>query len=121
LELPANGLGGSEPLTWWGVGTYRGPLRLLLLDLRRHPHRATIAGLVQGLSPTLLQCRPRPLLVPIPSWKRKANPLPGLFCAELEQQLGLRRVDLLERSRPVLGQHHLNRPMRFANQAGSFR
>jgi predicted amidophosphoribosyltransferase len=63
----------------------------------------------------------QPLLVPIPSWKRQANPLPGLLCGALEWAGGLRQTALLERSRPVLGQHHLGRDLRLANQAGAFR
>jgi len=35
--------------------------------------------------------------------------------------MGLRRVDLLTRSHPVLGQHHLGRRLRLANQDGAFR
>jgi predicted amidophosphoribosyltransferase len=65
--------------------------------------------------------RRRPLLVPVPSWKRRGNPLPGLICRQLGRQYGYRSADLLERSRPVLGQHHLKRAMRLANQEGAFR
>jgi predicted amidophosphoribosyltransferase len=61
------------------------------------------------------------LLVPIPSWKRHANPLPPLLCRELARLRGLRAANLLERSRPVLGQHHLRGEMRHANQEGAFR
>lgn len=57
----------------------------------------------------------------IPSWKPQPNPLPDLVCDELGRLRGLTRIHLLERSRPVLGQHHLKRQLRFANQAGAFR
>jgi len=60
------------------------------------------------------------LLVPIPGWKRRPNPLPGLIADHLARGLGLRRHDLLARSHPVLGQHHLGRQLRQANQEGSF-
>jgi len=63
---------------------------------------------------------PPPLLVPIPSWKKRANPLPGLLVGSLAWQLGWRPAQLLKRSRPVLGQHHLGRDLRWANQAGAF-
>jgi predicted amidophosphoribosyltransferase len=122
---------GLDPLPWWGAGRYGGNLRHLLLDLRRRPRIEAVAALARGVrralvatavEPRQLQgwCE-RPLLVPIPSWKRRANPLPPLFCRALERGGDFRRLDLLERSRPVLGQHHLGRRMRLANQQGAFR
>ena len=121
---------GSDPLPWWGAGRYGGGLRLLLLDLRRRPRIEAVAALARGARRALAATgdRPverqrwgeRPLLVPIPSWKRCANPLPPLFCQALERGGNFRRLDLLERSRPVLGQHHLGRRLRIANQAGAF-
>jgi predicted amidophosphoribosyltransferase len=126
LELPDQGLAGSQPLPWWGAGRYGGPLRQLLLDLRRRPRPEAVAALARGARQALASSAPgrageRPLLVPIPSWKRRANPLPPLLCRALERQGGLRQIQLLERSRPVLGQHHLGRSLRIANQAGAFR
>jgi predicted amidophosphoribosyltransferase len=121
---------GVDPLPWWGAGRYGGGLRNLLLDLRRRPRIEAVAALARGarralaitVDPQQLRgwCE-RPLLVPIPSWKRRANPLPPLFCRALERGGDFRRVDLLERSRPVLGQHRLGRSLRIANQAGAFR
>jgi len=121
---------GVDPLPWWGAGRYGGGLRHLLLDLRRRPRIEAVAALARGtrravatsVDPQQLRtwCE-RPLLVPIPSWKRRANPLPPLFCSALERGGDFRRLDLLERSRPVLGQHHLGRNLRIANQAGAFR
>jgi predicted amidophosphoribosyltransferase len=62
-----------------------------------------------------------PLLVPIPSWKRRANPLPGAFAQQLGQGMGWQiDANLLLRRRPVLGQHHLGRQLRWANQAEAF-
>ena len=131
LDLPAEGLCGSDPLPWWGAGGYGGALRELLLDLRRRPRPEAVAALARGVRRALVTTdgsgaagragRERPLLVPIPSWKRKANPLPPLFCRALERGGGFRREELLARSRAVLGQHHLNRRLRFANQAGAFK
>jgi len=130
LELPEEGLMGVDPLPWWGAGRYGGGLRHLLLDLRRRPRIEAVAALARvarralaiTVDPQQLRgwCE-RPLLVPIPSWKRSANPLPPLFCRALERGGDFRRLDLLERSRPVLGQHHLGRSLRIANQAGAFR
>lgn len=130
LELPEQGLMGLDPLPWWGAGRYGGSLRHLLLDLRRRPRIEAVAALARvarcalALTADPQQLRgwcERPLLVPIPSWKRRANPLPPLFCRALERGGDFRRLDLLERSRPVLGQHHLGRSLRIANQAGAFR
>lgn len=123
LGLPEAGLCGGEPMRWWSAGAYAGPLRELLLQLRRRPRLAMVRALSGGLAASLRRVAPapeRPLLVPIPSWKRHANPLPGLLCQALERSAGLPRADLLERSRPVLGQHHLGRALRLANQAGAF-
>jgi predicted amidophosphoribosyltransferase len=92
----------------------------LLLGLRQRPEESRIAALVRVLAEGLPQWRRRPLLVPVPSWKRRGNPLPALVCRQLVRQLGYRHDDLLERSRPVLGQHHLKRAMRLANQDGAF-
>jgi predicted amidophosphoribosyltransferase len=129
LELPEEGLMGVDPLPWWGAGRYGGGLRHLLLDLRRRPRIEAVAALARGTRRALATSDPqqlrtwceRPLLVPIPSWKRRANPLPPLFCSALERGGDFRRLDLLKRSRPVLGQHHLGRNLRIANQAGAFR
>lgn len=121
LPLPAGALRGNEPLLWWAAGSYEGELRRLLLGLRRQPREACVGALVQVLAEGLPRWRRRPLLVPVPSWKRRGNPLPSLICRQLGRQLGYRSADLLERSRPVLGQHHLKRAMRLANQEGAFR
>jgi len=122
-ELPSGGLRGHTPLNWWAAGSYQGQLRGRLLRLRNAPSGPAVGALIQEL--TLgLQAEPwatAPLLVPIPSWKRRANPLPGLLGRALAWQLGWRPINLLARSRPVLGQHHLGRELRWSNQAGAFR
>jgi predicted amidophosphoribosyltransferase len=121
--LPQGGLRGTTPLPWWAAGLYDGRLRRQLLQLRLTPNGPLVGVLVQELA-TGLRGGPwasPPLLVPIPSWKRRANPLPGLLVGALSWQLGWRQAPLLQRSRPVLGQHHLNRDLRWANQAGAFR
>ena len=124
LDLPAEGLHGQEPLPWWAAGSYAGALRSKLLHLRRRPDSRTMAGLVSGLALTLRSAvgsGPRQvLLVPVASWKREANPLPQLLAKMLGRQLGWPVRPLLRRSRPVLGQHHLGRELRWANQAGAF-
>ena len=122
-ELPPGGLKGEIPLTWWAAGSYQGCLRRRLLQLRTSPKGAVVGELVRELVEGLRAefWSSPPLLVPIPSWKRRANPLPALLGHSLSWQLGWRQAPLLERSRPVLGQHHLGRELRWTNQAGAFR
>jgi predicted amidophosphoribosyltransferase len=63
------------------------------------------------------------LLVPVSSWKRAGNPLPLLLARALvaasagQTQLA---PQLLHRSRPTLGQHHLGRSLRARNLQGAF-
>ena len=122
-ELPQGGIKGSAPLTWWAAGLYGGLLRRQLLHLRTSPKPPLVGALIQELVAGLRRepwTQP-PLLVPIPSWKRQGNPLPALLSRCLAWQLDWRQEPLLLRSRPVLGQHHLGRELRWANQAGAFR
>lgn len=128
LAVYEGGMNGAAPLPWWSSGSYGGELRRTLLDLRRRPDRAVIQGLLEPLhgplsrllSKRMRRPGPTPLLVPVPSWKRQPNPLPGLVADGLARGLGLRRLDLLARSHPVLGQHRLGRRLRLENQKGSF-
>ncbi|MFN5219717.1 MAG: ComF family protein [Cyanobacteriota bacterium] len=129
LDLPAAGLQGVLSLAWWAVGSYSGDLRKQLLRARRQAHAPVVEALADLLAGQVLhqlsapgERSEKPLLLPIPSWKKKANPLPGLISRRLARRLGWRCVpELLERAHPVLGQHHLNRSMRFANQHQAFR
>lgn len=123
-ELPPAGMQGLAPLPWWAAGSYEGELRRGLLALRSRPERRSMDGLIGGLAAALhdgpgSQGAP-PLLVPVPSWKRRGNPLPQLLGEALARLLGWPMAPLLQRSRPVLGQHHLGRELRWANQAGAF-
>jgi len=121
-ELAPGGIHGTSPLPWRAAGLYQDRLRRQLLQLRQSPQGPLIGALVQNLAAGL-RAEPwttPPLLVPIPSWKKRANPLPGLLVRSLAWQLGWRPAQLLKRSRPVLGQHHLDRDLRWANQAGAF-
>lgn len=124
LDLPREGLHGADPLPWWAAGSYSGALRHHLLNLRRTPCPRSVTNLLGGLVATLQQelggAQTRAVLVPVASWKRQANPLPQLLAESLSQQLGWPLLPLLRRSRPVLGQHHLGRELRWANQAGAF-
>jgi predicted amidophosphoribosyltransferase len=120
LGLPAEALRGASPLPWWAAGFYAGGLRSQVLALRRRPQARAMRALARSIRPPEASGSERPLLVPIPSWKRQANPLPPLLSQCLAEQLGLARAGLLERRHPVLGQHHLGRALRFANQRDSF-
>lgn len=127
LDLPAVGLSGGWPLPWWSSSSYAGGLRRVLLQQKQHGDGAAVEALLEplqrALAPPLdlLEARRLPILVPIPSWKRRGNPLPGLIADGLGRRLGLARRDLLERSRVVLVQHRLGRQLRQTNQQGAFR
>jgi predicted amidophosphoribosyltransferase len=121
LALPPLGLQGTVPLPWWSSGSYADQLRRTLLSLRREPRLDALRPFSQPLRAALSGLSGQPWLVPIPSWKLRANPLPELLVSSLCQGGTARRAALLERSRPVLGQHHLGRQMRLSNQADSFR
>ena len=124
LGLPEGGLQGDDPLLWCALGAYRGGLRRLLLRQRPTPQPALIRALAEPLQRLCTTALAGALLVPIPSWKRAANPLPRLLAAALVQAAGqgLCRLEeaLLQRSRVTVGQHHLNRRQRLGNQRGSF-
>ncbi|MEB3265195.1 MAG: ComF family protein [Cyanobacteriota bacterium] len=121
LDLPPRILEGNQPLPWWAVGHYQGGLRSLLLRLKQRPDPATLDALIAELRPPQALAGASLLLVPIPTWKRRGNTLPALLCQRLGRRLGARRADLLEHHHPLLGQHHLNRRLRFANVEGAFR
>jgi len=129
LSERLTGLSGSEPLIWWAAGSYGGLARHHLLRLRDDPRPAGLAPWLTALLPLLQAALARPdgnlparlILMPIPSWKRRANPLPPLIARELSLRLGAElNTAVLSRSRPVLGQHHLGRQLRLANQEGAF-
>jgi len=128
LQLPEGGLQGDDPLLWCALAPYRGALRRLLLRQRPQPDRAVVAALATQLRHCCAEVLPGALLVPIPSWKRAANPLPALLAEALARAAcdanpragTLVRPDLLRRSRPTLGQHHLSRALRLRNQQQAF-
>ena len=122
LPAAASGAGGFTPLPWWAAVSYSGQGRRALLQLRREPKSARLAPLLPGLVRRLQQLERPALLLPIPSWKRRANPLPCLLARQLQARLRWPcRPALLSRSHPVLGQHRLNRELRWLNQQGAFR
>ena len=123
LALPPGGLQGDDPLLWCALASYAGPLRQLLLRQRPQPEPALLQALAAALHRCCASALPGTLLLPLPSWKRQANPLPPLLAAGLVRASAGRcrvAVGLLQRNRPVVGQHHLNRRQRLGNQQGSF-
>jgi predicted amidophosphoribosyltransferase len=119
--LPHQGLKGFTPLPWWAAVSYSGQGRKALLQLRRQPQATRLTPLLPGLVRRLQQLDRPTLLLPIPSWKRRCNPLPRLLARQLQIQLHWPcRPALLSRRHPVLGQHNLNRELRWQNQQGAF-
>lgn len=126
---------GDKPLQWWSAGWYEGERRQLILQLRRQPQgqaqlerlRQPVQPLLQSLTAMAAQSTGarKLLLVPIPSWRQRANPVPALLAAALLQQAqsaahALLRPELLRRNRPVACQHRLQRAQRWRNQWLSF-
>jgi predicted amidophosphoribosyltransferase len=127
FDLVPGGLTGDTPLPWLGLGLYADAYRQLLLSQRQRPKGTVLRGLAQALAAEVPGGIGGSILVAIPSWKRQGNPLPNLVVQQLIAQqgqgppLGARALPLLQRSRPTLGQHHLDRQLRLRNQEGAFR
>ncbi|MFM2080272.1 MAG: hypothetical protein RLZZ219_954 [Cyanobacteriota bacterium] len=123
LSLPPAGLRGEDPLPWRALGSYEARLRGVLLAQRPQPQPPLIRSLATLLHARCADRLPGALLVPIPGWRRGGNPLPRLLSRELVRLCGARSAaapELLRRCRATVGQHHLNRRQRLANQRGSF-
>ena len=84
LALPEGGIQGDEPLLWCAAAPYDGALRQLLLRQRPRPEPALMAALALEWHRCCRQVLPGAVLVPIPSWKRRGNPLPLLLAQALE-------------------------------------
>ena len=106
---------GRDPLPWIAAGLYSGALRQLLLQLRQSGNSRTIRALCASLRDRLPN---DVVLAPIPSWKHhsRANPLPRLLCEGLERPT----LNLLQRTRAGIGQHHLRAHQRHTNQNAAF-
>ena len=121
--MPEGGIQGDEPLLWCAAAPYDGALRQLLLRQRPAPQLPLIRALALEWHRCCSQVLPGAVLVPIPSWKRRGNPLPLLLAQALAHWAGpTTRVEpmLLSRRHPTLGQHHLGRTLRQRNQQGAF-
>jgi predicted amidophosphoribosyltransferase len=124
LALPEGGLQGDQPLLWCALAPYAAELRSLLLRQRPTPDRAVLSLLAGRLHQCCASVLPGTWLVPLPSWKRSGNPLPALVAQALAEASGgraeLAPAQLLWRSRPTLGQHHLGRSLRARNLRNAF-
>jgi predicted amidophosphoribosyltransferase len=123
LALPLGGLQGDAPLLWCALAPYGGALRTLLLRQRPQPDPAVITALATQLHGCCASVLPGALLVPIPSWKRCGNPLPLRLAGALVQAGGgcaTLAPELLQRTRPTVGQHHLGRGQRLSNLRQAF-
>ncbi|MBV2352742.1 ComF family protein [Synechococcus sp. HK05] len=124
LALPEGGLQGDQPLLWCALAPYAAELRGLLLRQRPKPDRAVVSLLAARLHHCCASVLPGAWLVPLPSWKRSGNPLPALVALALAEASGgraaLAPAQLLWRSRPTLGQHHLGRSLRARNLRDAF-
>jgi predicted amidophosphoribosyltransferase len=124
LALPLGGVQGDTPLLWCALAPYSGTMRQVLLRQRPQPQPALVQAFATALHGCCGSVLPSTALVPIPSWKRRANPLPLLLARGLARAATGRchlAMDLLHRSRVTVGQHHLNRQQRLGNQANAFR
>ncbi|WP_114993245.1 ComF family protein [Synechococcus sp. UW179A] len=115
LGLAETAIKGMSPLPWRAASWYRGAMRQLILSLRRNQNVGSLQAICRMLQRDLQE---ETLLIPIPGWKAKSrsNPLPELMCRCLERPT----LQVLERCRPTVGQHRLNRRQRESNQCGSF-
>jgi len=137
--LISAGLQGETPLRWWSGGWYAGPLRELVLEQRRQPDAASLAAPVEALLQQVAQVPPiQPaappwqelLLVPIPGWRRRPNPVPALLARLLVEALNhqehapalpcRQHPELLMRRGRVTPQRRLGRQQRWRNQWLSF-
>ena len=115
LGLAETAIKGISPLPWRAASWYSGAMRQWILSLRRNQDMSSLQAICRILQCDLPQ---ESLLIPIPGWKARSrsNPLPQLMCSCLERPT----LQVLQRCRPTVGQHRLNRRQRESNQCGSF-
>ena len=113
-------LHGSEPMRFWAVGTYQQSWRSQLLACRQNPQPAVLRSAAEHLLAGLNWEGSPPVLIPIPGWKRRGNPLPEAFSQSLGQCSGWPQVQWLKKQ-PRPGQHHLGASGRRRNLQDAFR
>lgn len=113
-------LHGSEPMRFWAVGLYHQSWRSQLLACRRDPLPGVLHCAAEHLLTGLSWEGSPPVLLPIPGWKRRGNPLPEAFSRSLGQYSGWPQVQWLKKQ-PRPGQHHLGASGRRRNLQDAFR
>jgi len=111
---------GSEPMRFWAVGLYRQSWRSQLLACRQNPLPGVLHCAAEHLLTGLCWEGTPPVLMPIPGWKRRGNPLPEAFSQSLSQCSGWPQVQWLKKQ-PRPGQHHLGASGRRRNLQDAFR
>ncbi|MCY4056224.1 MAG: hypothetical protein OXF67_10305 [Cyanobacteria bacterium MAG CAR4_bin_6] len=117
---PETLLHGREPMRFWAVGLYRQSWRSQLLACRQNPLPGVLHCAAEHLLTGLSWEGEPPVLMPIPGWKRRGNPLPEAFSQSLSQCSGWPQVQWLKKQ-PRPGQHHLGASGRRRNLQDAFR
>lgn len=113
-------LHGNEPMRFWAVGLYQQSWRSQLLACRQNPLPGVLHCAAEHLLTGLNWEGSPPVLMPIPGWKRRGNPLPEAFSRSLGQCSGWPQVQWLKKQ-PRPGQHHLGASGRRRNLQDAFR
>ena len=113
-------LHGSEPMRFWAVGLYQQSWRSQLLACRQNPRPVVLQCAAEHLLAGLGWQGSLPVLMPIPGWKRRGNPLPEAFSQSLSRCSGWPQVQWLKKQ-PRPGQHHLGARGRRRNLQDAFR
>jgi len=107
-------------MRFWAVGLYRQSWRSQLLACRQNPLPGVLHCAAEHLLTGLCWEGLPPVLMPIPGWKRRGNPLPEAFSQSLSQCSGWPQVQWLKKQ-PRPGQHHLGASGRRRNLQDAFR
>lgn len=107
-------------MRFWAVGLYRQSWRSQLLACRQNPLPGVLHCAAEHLLTGLSWEGEPPVLMPIPGWKRRGNPLPEAFSQSLSQCSGWPQVQWLKKQ-PRPGQHHLGASGRRRNLQDAFR
>jgi len=107
-------------MRFWAVGLYQQSWRSQLLACRQNPVPGVLHCAAEHLLTGLCWEGGPPVLMPIPGWKRRGNPLPEAFSLSLSQCSGWPQVQWLKKQ-PRPGQHHLGASGRRRNLQDAFR
>ncbi len=110
----------SKPMRFWAVGSYHQRWRSQLLACRQNPLPGVLQCAAEHLLSGLAWEGSPPVVMPIPGWKRRGNPLPEAFSQSISQCSGWLQVQWLKKQ-PRPGQHHLGASDRRRNLQDAFR